>query len=360
MPRIISRREFIATTAALTGAAALPRALRADAGPAATDLRFFVIGDTHYLADKQSPGRLDARSADVTSKLIDTLNALPGTNIPDAAGGGTVGTPSGLIHAGDLIDSGDKSGGPYAAMHHTEWNGYVSDFGLTGKDGKLKTPVYEIHGNHDGPSGKGVPIDGIISRNKSRPGLTHISANGLHYSWDWGRVHFVCLGIVVGEVKSVTRRRRYNPLDSLDFLQDDLASKVGSSGRPVIVTHHIDIARNTGPCDPNAPFANKEWDACDVRAFYEAMKPFNVIALFYGHTHVRNVFKWDGNSAKATQGIDVFNVTKASHFNSDTQGFFYVHVTDGKLAVREYTTKNRWATGSWTPQVWAGPIRMTA
>ena len=74
-----SRREFSAT------ALGLPAALGAvaDGGDA---VAFFVVGDTHFLAGKEDPAKIDPRSAKVTSKLIDTLNRLPGTEIPAAAG----------------------------------------------------------------------------------------------------------------------------------------------------------------------------------------------------------------------------------------------------------------------------------
>src|SRR4051812_30100195 len=100
----ISRRRFLATSAAAAGAMALGRAGLAEPAGAADDVHFFVIGDTHFLADKNNPTKLDPGSAGVTSALIDTLNRLPGTKIPDDAGGGNVGAPKGLIHAGDLID----------------------------------------------------------------------------------------------------------------------------------------------------------------------------------------------------------------------------------------------------------------
>jgi hypothetical protein len=64
----------------------------------------------------------------------------------------------------------------------------------------------------------------------------NVSAGGLHYSWDWNGVHFVNLGIVVGADPAITGRRRYDPLDSYKFLVEDLAAKVGDSGRPVIWT----------------------------------------------------------------------------------------------------------------------------
>src|SRR6202012_4753456 len=101
-------------------------------------------------------------------------------------------SPRGVIHAGDCIDTGDQAN---AKAQRTEWSAYVGAFGLTGNDGKLRFPIYEVHGNHDAPRGDGLAVQQIIARNKTRPGVTNTSPNGLHYSWDWDDIHFVCLGI---------------------------------------------------------------------------------------------------------------------------------------------------------------------
>jgi hypothetical protein len=145
-------------------------------------------------------------------------------------------------------------------------------------------------------------------------------------------------------------------LDSLDFLIKDLREHVGESRRPVILSHHIDIARYTVPCDPQAEPDSKEWDACDVQAFYRAIKDYPIAGIFYGHTHVRNVFNWDGSSPQAASGIHVFNSDNASHFSGDAQAFFYVELYADRLVVREYQTKDRWTTGSFTPQYWSVPV----
>ncbi|HTN73684.1 MAG TPA: metallophosphoesterase, partial [Pirellulaceae bacterium] len=310
------------------------------------------VSDTHYYASKDAPGEIAPSSAEVTGRLIETLNRLPGETIPSAAGGGQVHAPQCVIHGGDVIDSGDKQSGPHPQMQATEWNAFTKEFGLTGQDGKLKYPVYEVHGNHDGPQGVGIAIDGIKQRNKTRPGVKSLSDNGLHYAWDSGPVHFVNLGIVVGKSSDQPRRRRYNPHDSLDFLISDLKQHVGTSGRPVVLTHHIDLARHTIACDASAPFASQEWDPCDVAAYYEAIRGYNVAAIFYGHTHVRKVFTWDGASTKAEKGLSVFNVDNSAHFNSQTQSLFYVEIDDQQLRVREYTTADRWQTGKWSAECW--------
>lgn len=329
---------------------------------AATDgdpARFFFVTDTHYLAQKNSPKDMDATSADICRKLVETLNVLPGEAIPEHAGGGEVGAPNGVIHGGDLVDSADKNGGPYPEMFATEFRTFEADYGLTGKDGLLKYPVYEVHGNHDGPHGDTLVIEGIKRRNKTRPGLKHISDNGLHYAWDWGHVHFINLGIVVGESGAGLQRRRYAPEGSLAFLRKDLA-QLTDKRQPIIITQHVDLGRYSVPYEKDEEkFLQMEWHPQDVHSFYEAIRPFNVIADFFGHTHVRNIYGWDGTPKShpfTKSEIDVFNGDNASHFHGEKQAFFYVEIYEERLIVREVQTADAWETHSWTDQIWGKEI----
>jgi predicted phosphodiesterase len=351
MPHPITRRQFAAATAATT----IPAVARAAAPePKDEPVAFFLVGDTHFLADRENAAKLDPRSAGVTSRLVDLLNTLPGTEVPKAAGGGSVLAPRGVIHAGDCIDTGDKAN---VKMQETEWAAFADAYGLTGKDGRLKVPVYEVHGNHDSPRGDGLAVKKIAERNKSRPGVTNVSANGLHYSWDWGGVHFVALGIVVGEVAGVARKRRYAPLGSLEFLVSDLKEKVGTSGRPVVVTHHVDVLRYAQPLPVDDRKAQgMEWDPADVRGFHDALKGYTVAAILYGHTHARDVYHWDGTNKAAREGVPTFNVDNSSHFGGKQQAFFYFEIRSGEVLVREYQTADAWETGFWTPQTWSAPV----
>lgn len=342
MPRT-SRRAFLAS------AAALPALARADEPKADEPVAFFVVGDTHFLADKDDNTKLDKRSEGVNSRLLDVLNKLPGTAIPKEAGGGTVRAPFALLHAGDCIDTGDKAN---EKAQQTEWAAFAAGFGLTGKDGKLKVPVYEVHGNHDSPRGDGLAVKKIAERNKNRPGVASVSKNGVHYSWDRGGVHFVALGIVVGEVKEFARKRRYPPLDSLEFLVADLKEKVGTSGKPVVILHHVDMLRYALAATDDKAAANKEWDPADVKGYFAALKGYNVAAIFYGHTHARNVYKWDGTSKPAMTGVPAFNVDNGAHFAMQAQAFFYVEISGKAVTVREYQTPDAWETAKWTPQTW--------
>lgn len=372
-PGGISRRRFLAGSAAgiaagsaTAGQPAAPAGVGQPATPTGEDtIAFFVIGDTHFLASADVPTRLDDRSALVTSRLVARLNGLVGTDIPAQAGAGVVRKPFGVIHAGDIIDTGDKTGTVQAQMQRTETAAFERVLGLTGDDGDLDFPLYEVHGNHDGPAGTGIAIDRIIDRTTRRPRVRHVSANGLHYSWDVGPVHFVNLGIVVGAAPGVARRRRYAPLESLDFLIKDLAEQVGRSGRPVFITHHVDIARYTAPVPDDAPFANQEWDPADVQGFHRALTGYDVRGIFHGHTHARALWRWDGSACRPLQErpapaepavpdgwFDVFNVDNASHFSGGQQAVFYVEFGPTGLTVREYATRDAWATAEWTPTRW--------
>lgn len=363
----ISRRHFVVGS----GLAAAPFgrfATATERSRTAHDdhVAFFVIGDTHYFADVANPTRLDPRSTAVTDRLIARMNELVGQEIPDHAGGGVVRKPFGMIHAGDVIDTGDKTGHLQTEMQRTEVAAFERSMGLTGRDGALDFPVYEVHGNHDGPGGTGHAIERFVERTKARPLLSHVSANRLHYSWDVGDVHFANLGIVVGSVPDIARRRRYDPRDSLGFLVKDLAEKVGDSGRPVILTHHVDIARYTEPVPDDAAFSGQEWDSADVGGFYRALSGYNVIAIFYGHTHARGIWRWNGvsvqpagelpvgepSNAGERPSFNIFNVDNSSHFASAQQALFYAEYSPDGLTVREYFTTDSWETGEWTPLAW--------
>ena len=169
-------------------------------------------------------------------------------------------------------------------------------------------------------------------------------------------MHFVCLGIIVGSEKSVARKRKFAAMDSLDFLASDLAEKVGDSGRPVVLVHHVDLASNSLPLDGPGPFENRTWDPADVHAFYEAIKGYKIAAIFYGHTHTRNVFRWDGLNTKGKSGIAVFNNDNSGHYKFDEQAFFHVEMNERELVVREHKSQDRWKTAAWTPMSWTVPL----
>jgi hypothetical protein len=343
----LNRRNFLLR---LPVCAAL--AQRAVSAPGVVEgISFFVVGDTHYCARQEDPSLMMETSLQTNQALLRWLNELPGKEFPAALGGGAIPVPQGVIHAGDIIDNGDKGPGKYP-MVATECAAFVKDWGLNGGEGLLRWPVREVHGNHDGPQGDTPMVREIIARNQRRKGLLHVSDNGLHYSWDWGGVHFVALGIVVGDAPEVTRKRRYAPMGSLPFLEKDLKTHVGRSGKPVVLVHHVDVHRYSVAVEEEK-VKHQEWDYGDAQAFYRTIAPYRIAACICGHTHVRRTLRWDGTGdMNARQGVPFLNTDNAAHFHSQTQAVLHVSIQGDAMIVREFATQDAWKTADWTPQQW--------
>ncbi|MDD8021122.1 MAG: metallophosphoesterase [Acidobacteriota bacterium] len=241
------------------------------------DLTFFVASDLHY------GGTVNFRK--INRMMVEAMNSLPGQLYPEGAGiKGRVHTPRGVVITGDIVNDGS------APDIQKTWQEYAEDFGLNG-DRLLAFPVYEGFGESDGPSSGLIRLN-LKSRNRLRPGLKSISADGLHYSWDWGPVHLVQLNLYPGsageEYLNIWRRRvsgdaRY-PKYSLEFLSDDLRRNVGSSGRPVVLFQHYGFDS----------WSEAFWTEKERDAFLQAIQPYNIIAIFCGHSEVSQAFTWNG------------------------------------------------------------------
>jgi len=336
-------------------------------GEYASTYAFLITGDPQYLAEKsQVPSRLDPYSEQASSRFLEIVKHFPGTKIPETLGGGEVSQRIlGVLVNGDLIDSADKTGGPHPAMQRFEWARFTTDYGLTGMDGGLPYPIYELHGNHDGPQGDTFIIDDIITRNKNRIGVVNRSENGLHYSWNWGPLHLVNLGIFVGEGNARRQDFHYSPRSSLEFLREDLIKHVGDSGRPIVLSFHL---------HPNCP--SFDWPPEDLFNFWETISDYNVVALFHGHTHgdARRM-QWNGKefAAELRDGVDIFDPDDSSASKTDPKkpnqgiglrhGFLYVElidrpgIEDDQFIVRSYVSKDNWASHDWQ-DAWSKPIRV--
>jgi cytolysin (calcineurin-like family phosphatase) len=356
---MINRRRFIADAALTTSALSLmPSVFGSPITPVAEENRvsFFIVGDTHYCADAMDISKMNGNSASYNASLVDQLNRLAGSTLPGEIGGGTVAEPHGVIHVGDIIDNGDKGPSRYK-MAETETAAFISDWGLNGKEGKLRWPVCEVHGNHDSPHGDGPVISTIKERNKRRHGVLNVSESGVHYSWNWGNVHFVCLGIVVGDAPEVTRKRRYAPMGSLPFLRQDLREHVGTSGRPVVLVHHVDLHRYSVPV-PDEKVLNHEWDYGDAIAYYETLKPYNVIGTLCGHTHSRKIARWNGTKDdRVTEGVPFLNTDNGAHFSKPDQAILHVDIDSREMKIREFSTNDGWKSGTWKNEMWTFPLK---
>ena len=268
------------------------------------DVTFFVGSDTHYG---------NANNAEINRKVIDQMNWLPGTPMPDKAGGGIVKTPRGVILNGDLLDKGfDAKTAPGF------WKEFTQDYGLTGTDGRLAYPLYEGFGNHDGMTGKSITRAGIKERNPKRIGLTSISPSGFHYSWDWDQVHLVQLNLFPGtdSADCITGPADHHPEHALQFLQEDLAKNVGRSGKVVIVFCHY--CYSGGMAD--------WWTEPAKQRFRDAVKGYRTL-LIHGHSHGAYFYQW--------KGLRAISDGSCARPESQTGDFLVVHITRDKLFVAQ-------------------------
>jgi hypothetical protein len=245
------------------------------------DFTFFVAGDAHIGAAGMEPAN---------RKLVEQLNALPGTAYPQTVGG-SVAAPVAVLYTGDMTDNG-------AAW---EWGKWKQLYGSTGKDGLLKYPVLEASGNHD----RLLPLSPVPANVARRHGDSA-------YSWDWGKIHFVCLDL-------------YPDARKLRWLEKDLA---GVGQWPVVIYFHYTFF---------ADFAivGEDWSANEKAAFAEALQGHNIALIFCGHWHIATGQKWCGH--------DVFQAGSPRH-NCHT--FLVVHVRDNAVTICLWD----WEHGCWAGQ----------
>jgi cytolysin (calcineurin-like family phosphatase) len=231
--------------AVLAGAALFPRAplpalgsqvlVRAAERPAVT---FFVSGDSHFGARGMQ---------DLNRSLARQMNELPGREYPPGIGG-RVEAPRGLLFMGDMTDAGRDE----------EWRAFEETYGLTGKDGLLRWPVFEAIGNHD-MTGDSRVRDRVTRRH-----------GGVAYSVDWEDLHVVCLDL-------------HPDAKNLAWLKGDLARS--GRERPLIIFFHYSI---------EGPYSDF-WEDEHKQALAQALLGLNVLAIFHGHYHHAGHYLWRGH-----------------------------------------------------------------
>lgn len=301
---------WAAVTALLSTPAA---AAEPAAGAARRNVTFVSTSDSHY-RERERPGNNELDRATLVE-----LNAISGAAWPKPLGGDPIPRPRGVLLLGDVIDDGDKmlAGRSISAEQN---QAFLADFGLDGTDGLLKYPVFEGWGNHDGPPAgaqRGTfSFQGQLKKRNqvrlSKGLISGLSPNGLHYSWDWDDVHLVQLNIYPADKQREGVRysaQWHDPQGALSFLKQDLAEKVGVSGRPVVLMSHCG-------------FDTDWWSPADWKDLYAAAKPYNVILYLYGHSGT-GLREWapEGESPKWTCVND----------GQTTVGFFVIQIVENRL-----------------------------
>lgn len=353
-----SRRRFLRTgLGTVAGVAALPAlSTRARASALPFDFTFYHLGDTHYRAFDATLSNGVAINNANRANLQRMAAITPTTPMPVA---GTVGTPIGLIHVGDILESGVEAPLTKTQTLAAQLENYVKDFGLLGNEtGTLvKLPVYEAYGNHDQDGYLKQISDAIASRSAQLPGITgrsgsftyvnafgNITVTGVHYAWKWGPVHFI-----QGNLRSGDGMDRMPCSGSYSFIRNYLETVVGNSGQPVMVVIHYPPTSGT---DTGAA-QSLEWPLADKQAFYDLLIQYNVIGIICGHTHAFASFVWNGPGGTGQTGLRVFvsdELFGVPSANQELNGFMNVYrisndpadPTKGRLVMARRMMDDTW------------------
>jgi len=199
-------------------------------------ITFFVASDTHFGVPGIEEGN---------RRLVEELNRLPGLEYPPAIGG-RVEKPRGVLVTGDLTDYSTEE----------QWRAFEKFYGLTGKEGLLRFPVFETLGNHDFIDDSPV-IRHIVRRH-----------GGITYSFDWDDLHVACLGM-------------YPSADRIRWLEEDL--RAVKPGRPIVLFFHYGI---DGPW-------SQSWESSEEREeLARVLQGHRVAAIFHGHAHHAGSYRW--------------------------------------------------------------------
>lgn len=253
------------------------------------DITFLVTADTHFgysWARVPTPGAPAGLGIEeVNANAVRAMNTIEGTPYP-AALGGAVGAPRGVLVAGDLTEGGWAN----------EWSQFEAMFGLTGREGQLRYPVYEGAGNHDKHSGGHVE-----EQIKRRHG-------GARYSWDWHDLHVVCLGEAPNDA-------------DLEWLRGDLAAVGKDLG--VVLYFHIPLA---------GPYSKGNWfgDGDYADKLHKILEGHRVLGIFNGHFHASGHYRW--------RGYDAYLVGSPKH---SWHSFVVARVTDDRMSVASYNYDQR-------------------
>ena len=240
------RNEFVRWSARATTATALGLCLAAsfaalgsptEETPPPRNFTFFVASDSHFGARNMS---------EVNRTLVQQMNELPGTEYPPLLGG-KVDVPRVVLFTGDTTDNGTLE----------EFAEFENVYGLTGKEGLLRYPVFETIGNHD------VNADSPI---KARAAERH---GAINYALDWEDVRLLCLDM-------------YPDATTLRWLQAQL--KQAGRTRPLVLFFHYSLEGNYSDF----------WEQSEKDDFAQAILGYNVLAIFHGHEHWMGHYVWRG------------------------------------------------------------------
>jgi len=253
---------------------------------------FFVASDTHLGFNVPSAADRDIVEQPIgiertNLRMIESMNAAPGTAFPSALGG-TIGLPRGVLITGDLTERGGAE----------EWAMFERMYGRSGVGGPLKFPVFEADGNHD------RALDWHVREQIAK------RHGGRYYSFDWDDLHVVCLAEAPAD-------------DGIEFLERDLARI--EKDVPVVLFMHYPLL---------GPYSDNWWTRQrGPDKLHRVIDGHNVVGIFHGHHHATGAYRW--------RDYDVYNVGSPK---DSVHTYLIATLTDNNMRVGSfnYDTHSWW------------------
>lgn len=221
---------------------------------------------------------------------------------------GTTANCHGIVHLGDMVDANNtqnlvafrqlyecsypgNDGGAIAGVFDTDYDAYSRGY-------RVYKTVFPTIGNHDDPLYGDDPKDwrypGEYVRDliEGADGIISCYNHALSgaYAWRWGQYYFIQLGGWAGSYEYESNTG-VNTL-KLEWLEDFLAENVGDSNLGVLIFQHYGWDNDGSQGFWNSEMKNLELDVLMRRPLGSGNtvpgNPYNIIAIFSGHTHDRN------------------------------------------------------------------------
>lgn len=306
------------------------------------DFTYLVATDLHFGRDGLTSEwhALHTRALNQVYKL--GLNwGQAGAGMPNVP----IARPMGLVVTGDTTNGGLSSDlGAYRLLYEP---GRLAQ--------SIEYPVYPGLGNHD--------VDNECAyHNCAHRTFDYTAAAAAcggsvdpashSYSWDVAGVHMIQLEKWGGDTSlgvDSSDVQYYHP-SGLTWLAVDLATRVGTSGRPVIIFQHFgwddkslnDTDNDRFPWNPGGH--NLWWTDADRLSFLNIIKDYNVAGIFSGHQHTSGMY---ATSTRNNIGVNFDNFTGGNGGFGGKGQFFAFRLTDKFLDVVPF----EWTDAHPDPQI---------
>lgn len=285
------------------------------------DIAFVVAADLHFDHLPES----DQFCHVVTMNRLEKHFIWPESSL---FAGDSLPALSSVIIAGDVFDK------PLPEIIDLFRERYLG--GGTGER-SLKYICYPGYGNHDiNPFSKDSLMNSMGRRNAlqlmdsllyvrfQRSEIDWYDPSSRNYSWTNQGVHFLNLQTFGGDTTYCA--------SSLDWLEGNL-KRFASDGKPVVVVQHYGF-------DDWA----KEWWPSEVRErLFDILEPYNVKAMFVGHTHETSV--------QEHRGVKIYQVNNAWPDDSGKASFCVARLRNNQMSM----VNCQWTDSTGTFEV-TGPV----